>query len=247
MPYAAVELVRVAADHECFYRSVLAALRDIGHYQSIFTVRRLRQLVHEFCQSNARRGPRARRRTDKVQIGATPLLEHLQAQHMTLSDLAFRTTLSGTAGWAGIEEAAVLASKLTVVIEIWMASPHRSGYVLWFRTIGASSKATGVARLYYNGTDHYDFLRVRPAAGQVVTPVAAQAADPVAGPVDSGAVDAVREVEDYIHRVKREAEFNLEVAEAVRQADAQELDARAGREAQRGQALLPRRLGRALP
>jgi hypothetical protein len=148
----AVDLLRIDRDDECLYRSVLAALRDMGHHQSIFTVRRLRKLVHEGCQSSAAR---------KIQIGPRPLLEHLQVQHKTLSDLAHRTTLRGRDGWAGIEEAAVLASQLKVVIEIWVASPLQPGYVLWFRASGASSKATGVARLCYNGTNHYDLLRVR--------------------------------------------------------------------------------------
>ena len=109
LPGDAVQLLRMDRDDECLYRSVLAALRDMGHHQSIFTVRRLRELVHEGCQISAAR---------KIQIGPTPLLEHLKAQHNTLGDLAHRTTLPGRDGWAGIEEAAVLARQLTVVIEI---------------------------------------------------------------------------------------------------------------------------------
>ena len=154
MPHAAVKLVHMAPDDQCLYRSVLAALEDIGHHQSAFTVHRLRQLVQEGCKNNAAR---------KVKIGAwaIPLLEHLAAQNQTLGDLAHRTTLPGKAGWGGIEEVAVLASQLEVVIEIWVASLQRPGYVLWFRAGGASSKATSVARLRYNGTNHYDFLQVR--------------------------------------------------------------------------------------
>ena len=151
---ADVKLVPMAPDDQCLYSSVIAALEDIGHHKSAFTAHHLRQLVQESCHNNAAR---------KVNIGAwaIPLLEHLAAQNQTLGDLAHRTTLPGQAGWGGIKEVAVLASELEVVIEIWVASLHRPGYVLWFEAGRASSKATGVARLRYNGFNHYDFLQVR--------------------------------------------------------------------------------------
>ena len=38
LPGDAVQLLRMDRDDECLYRSVLAALRDMGHHQSIFTV-----------------------------------------------------------------------------------------------------------------------------------------------------------------------------------------------------------------
>ena len=61
-----------------------------------------------------------------------------------------------------------------------------------------------------------------PAATQVVAQVGAPVAAPVAAPDDSDAADAVRQVEDYMNREKREADIKLEVAEAVRKADAEE-------------------------
>ena len=150
---AAVVVVQIDRDGDCLYGSIRVGLQHIGHHQSIFTVHRLRQLVREGCQGNTARN---------VLIGGQSLLEHLKVQQKTLGDLAHRTTLPGPDGWAGIEEAALLASQMVVVIEIWVASPDRTGYVLWFRAIGASSKTTRVARLLYNGVDHYDYLRVRP-------------------------------------------------------------------------------------
>ena len=65
-----------------------------------------------------------------------------------------------------------------------------------------------------------------PAATQVVAQVGAPVAAPVAAPDDSDAADAVRQVEDYMNRVKREADIKLEVAEAVRKADAEEAEFR---------------------
>ena len=67
MPCADVKLVPMAPDDQCLYSSVIAALEDIGHHKSTFTVQHLRQLVQKSCHNNAAR---------KVNIGAwaIPLL-----------------------------------------------------------------------------------------------------------------------------------------------------------------------------
>ena len=65
-----------------------------------------------------------------IRLGTGDLLtDVLREENKTLRDLARRTEMLGQPGWAGVEEAAVLAHGLNVQIEIYEVNRRR--YKLW--------------------------------------------------------------------------------------------------------------------